>query len=167
MADKGDIGPVKGISVAGSLPRHIADRQAESARNALKGHGIDDASVESVTVNTASPGTCITLWAEYEDTVLGSDSIGEIGKPAEKVGKECADGLIKSIESGAVLDGWMSDQMLVFLALADGISKVKIQEFTDHVRSNIMIIESMLKARFEVKERENTVSVNGIGYCKA
>lgn len=164
LADRGKVKSVRGISVAGSLPKHIADRQAGTAERILNDHGIDDVQIESIAVKTASPGTCITLWAECENTVLGYDSIGEIGKPAEKVGEECASSLLKSIGSEAALDKWMSDQVLPFLALAKGRSEVRVEEFTDHVKSNIRIIENVLNVKFEIDEKSKIISVDGIGF---
>jgi len=166
LLDKKTLKSVRGISISGSLPQHIADRQASSAKKTLNEHGISDVNIKSIVTRTASPGTCITLWAEYENTILGSDNVGERGKPAEKIGEECARSLIKSIESGSALDKWMSDQILIFLALAHGKSKVKIEEFTNHVTSNIAIIESMLDVKFETDEKNNLVSINGAGYKK-
>lgn len=164
LIDKGKIKSVEGISVAGSLPKNVADRQAESAKKILNEYGIENVKIDSFVTKSISPGTCIAIWAKYENTIIGSDNIGEKGKPAEKVGEECAKSLIKSIESNATLDKWMSDQILVFIALADGKSKVKVEEFTDHVKSNIKVIEAMLNVKFELDEENKMISVEGIGY---
>ncbi len=164
LLERGRLKYVKGLSVAGSLPMHVAERQAKSAKDTLKNYGVSEIEIQSVATATASPGTCLTVWAYYENTIIGSDIIGKKGVPAERVGKECADGLIDSVESGAALDKWMSDQMLVFMALASGKSAVKTERFTDHVKSNIMIIERMLDVKFESDEVSKTIEVEGCGF---
>ncbi|MEK6909460.1 MAG: RNA 3'-terminal phosphate cyclase, partial [Candidatus Aenigmatarchaeota archaeon] len=115
ILERGDIKSIRGISVVGSLPEDISERQGNAAKKTLVERGYPDAQVEKRVADTASPGTSITLWAECENSVLGSDTIGKLGKPAEKVGEECAQELIKSLESGAALDKWMSDQIIPFL----------------------------------------------------
>ncbi|MEM5797712.1 MAG: RNA 3'-terminal phosphate cyclase [Candidatus Aenigmatarchaeota archaeon] len=157
MLERGEINSIKGISVVGSLPEDIAKREANSAKKTLVEHGYPDAQIEKKVVNTASQGTSITLWAECENSVLGADTLGERGKPAEKVGKECADELIKSLNSRAALDKWMSDQIILFLALAKGKSEVMVEEITDHCRSNILVTEKILDIRFDIDENNKII----------
>ena len=155
---------IGGISIAGSLPMHVAKRQAKAAEELLQQHGFPEVNIKSKVVKTYSPGTSITLWAECENTVLGADNIGKRGVPAEKVGEKAASDLINSIESGAALDRYMSDQLLIFLALAEGKSKISVEEFTQHVETNIKVIEKILGIKFEVDREEKRIEVDGIGF---
>jgi len=100
--------------------------------------------------------------AEYENCVLGKDGLGERGKRAEDVGKEVGVELKKSIDSNACLDKFMADQILVFAALANGISEFTIEEFTEHVETNILTCEKILNVNFE--RMDNKVRVKGIGF---
>jgi RNA 3'-phosphate cyclase len=167
LTESGMVKSVKGASVAGSLPTHVVDRQTDSAKRVLKDHGLSEVEISSQSVNTISPGTSITLWAECENTVLGSDAIGEKGLPAEKVGEDAALRLIKSIESRSCLDKHMSDQILVFLALATGKSQVTLEEFTGHVRTSIRVIEQILAVKFETESEKRLLCVDGIGFSKS
>jgi RNA 3'-terminal phosphate cyclase len=94
--------------------------------------------------------------------VLGNDNIGKKGVRAEIIGEECAKGLIKSIESNAALDKFMSDQIIPFLALAYGESEVSIEEFTEHVNTNMIVCEKLLGVKFEKENKK--IKVNGIGF---
>lgn len=161
LTNPGKVKSIRGISVVGSLPKHIADRQADSAKKFFVGCGFENVEIESRVVETFSPGTSITLWAECENTVLGSDNIGKRGIPAEKVAESACRELIDSIESKAALDKHMADQILPFLALAESESRVTVEKVTEHCKTNISIIEKILPVKFEVKERE--ISVKGIG----
>jgi RNA 3'-phosphate cyclase len=162
LTERGKVKCIKGISVAGSLPKNVVERQANAAIKILKEYGFNDIHVSSQIVNTFSPGTSITLWAECENTVLGNDNIGKKGVRAEVIGEECAKGLIKSIESNAALDKFMSDQIIPFLALADGKSEVSVEEFTEHVNTNMLVCEKLLGVKFEKEDRK--IKVDGIGF---
>jgi RNA 3'-terminal phosphate cyclase len=100
--------------------------------------------------------------AEYENCILGKDGLGEKGKRAEEIGREVGIELKKSIESDACLDKFMADQILIFAALAKGTSEFTIEEFTDHVNTNMITCERLLNVRF-MKEG-NKVKVDGIGF---
>lgn len=99
------------------------------------------------------PGSQITIVAEFENTVIGTDNLGRLGKRAEDVGKEAAIELLKEERSGACLDKHMADQILIYMALAEGKSEVTVSEITNHLKTNVWVIENFLKGKFEIKER--------------
>jgi len=165
LLERGKVKCIRGISVVGSLPKHILERQTNSAIKFLKDYGFDNVDISSQLVSTFSPGTSITLWAECENSVIGADNIGKKGVKAEKIGEECAKELIVSLESKAALDKYMADQILVFLALAEGESHVSVEKITEHCITNIKVIEQMLGIKFNVEENfPPRVSVKGIGF---
>ncbi|MBI1978857.1 MAG: RNA 3'-terminal phosphate cyclase [Candidatus Aenigmarchaeota archaeon] len=128
LLERGEIKSINGVSVVGSLPEGIAERQSNSAKKTLIKNNFPGAQIEKKIENTASPGTSITLWADCGNSVIGSDAIGKLGKPAERIGEECAIELVNSLKSAAALDKWMSDQIIPFLALAKGRSEVKVED---------------------------------------
>ncbi len=161
--ERGEIKRIIIDSVCGSLPERIAERQAESALKILKQHYPDvEVIINSKKVDSLSPGTSITCVAICENSILGGDCLGERGLRAEIVGNKAAESLIKSLESNAALDKHMADQILPFLALAEGESKISIEEFTDHVQTNIKVIEKILGVKF--RKGKNRISVDGINF---
>jgi len=58
----------------------------------------------------------------------------------------------------------MSDQIIPFIALAKGRSEITVEDFTDHVRTNILVTEKILGVEFEVDEKGRKIAVEGIGY---
>ncbi len=166
LTNPGRIKAVHGLSIAGSLPAHIAERQAAAAEQFFAERKID-AAVEPHAVRTLSPGTCITLWAECENSVLGADALGELGVRAELVGQRAAESLWKSIKSQAALDRFMADQIVPFMALAEGRSEVKVEKLTEHCLTNIAVTEKLLGedgVKFEVDRERKRIIVEGIGY---
>jgi RNA 3'-phosphate cyclase len=163
-------GQLKGIhveSVCGNLQAEIAKRQAESAVSMLKyrfPNGNISASFKRV--DSESAGTSVTCHALFENTVLGGSALGGRGITSESVGISAAEDLLHSMMTGACLDRYMSDQILIFMALAKGESEVRVREITGHCITNIRTIERMLPVKFKVQgepRKEGIISVKGIG----
>ena len=109
-------------------------------------------------VQSLSTGSAIQATAEYENCRLGASSLGERGKRAEKVGVACGRDLKWLMSGGACLDDHMADQVLPYLALAGGESKVRVAGITDHCRTNVWVIEQFLPARFELDEERGLIT---------
>src|SRR5581483_6445573 len=76
-------------SVCSKLPKHVADRQISSALAALEKSGIRCRMCTSSLETSLSPGSSILVYSASEfGPLFGGDCIGELGKPAEAVGKE-------------------------------------------------------------------------------
>lgn len=160
LTECGDVKSIRGISIAGKLPEHVAERQAKAAEEYLKQKGFD-VKIERQTVQTMSAGTSITLWAECEHTILGANNIGKLKVPAETIGKRAAKELMESIKSNSALDKYMADQIIPFIALAEGTSKITVEKITEHCKTNIRVVEKLLPVKFETYG--NTISVGGVG----
>jgi RNA 3'-terminal phosphate cyclase len=52
----------------------------------------------------------------------------------------------------------------MFCALAEGISEYKFSSLTDHIQSNVWLVEEFLGAKVELKEKE--IRIKGIGFSK-
>jgi RNA 3'-terminal phosphate cyclase len=100
---------------------------------------------------TQSPGSQICLIAEFENTIIGADNLGKLGKRAEDVGKEAALELLKEEKSGACLDKHTGDQILPYLALVNKKSYLTASEITNHCRTNIWVIKKFIEGKFEIK----------------
>lgn len=160
--ERGELIGLESFSIASKdlEKKNVAERQIEGLESVV-GKTLRNLKY----VDTLNPGTSLLAVAKCEKCILGSDGLGEIGKKAEDVGKEVGYGLKKSMESQACLDKFMSDQILIFAALADGISKFRIEEFTDHVETNIAVCEKLLGVKFE---REGKIlKVNGVGFSSS
>ncbi len=89
----GSLKSIKGVSVCTFLAdRQVAERQAKGAQNILSQNGYKaDIQIVNDQSNPIQKGSSIVLWAEtYTGVIVGADSIGELRKMAEDVGKEAA-----------------------------------------------------------------------------
>jgi len=100
---------------------------------------------------TQCPGSQICLIAEFENTIIGTDNLGKLGKRAEDVGKEAALELLKEQKSGACLDKHLADQILSYVALTLKESKFTVSEITNHCKTNIWVIGKFIEGKFEIK----------------
>jgi RNA 3'-terminal phosphate cyclase (ATP) len=89
-------------------------------------------------VETASPGSAVTVALDYEETTAGFDALGEQGKSADEVGVEAAEAALAFHKGTGAVDRHTADQLVVFLALAGG--RVAIPEATDHVRTGVDLV---------------------------
>ncbi|MCD6564030.1 MAG: RNA 3'-terminal phosphate cyclase [Thermoproteales archaeon] len=160
---------IGGISYVGNLPVHIAERQAKSAERILKKYGYIKY-LKKIEIDTSTPaidkGTCIVLWALTDNSVIGGDSIGERGKPAEKVGEEAAMALVDILEAGVAIDPHALDNLIIYMSLADGLSRVIANDLTSHARTAIDICSRITGAEFRVNKKGKFVEIiaRGIGY---
>lgn len=171
LVKPGRVVTIRGISHAVRLPAPIATRQAHAAkRELLKADYTAEVKTESYERGRdphLGPGTGITLWAETENgAIIGSSSLGKRGKPAEQVGREAAHGLIKQLRTGRAVDRWLTDQLVPYLALADGTSEITSAELTSHALTNFELVERILGVKFEIEGElggPGRVRVRGLG----
>lgn len=162
---RGKLLGVKITSAVSNLPESIAQRQLKKARERL-GDVVPLLHSEDSIVTVPSPGrgTYIFILAEYEFVRVGFSALGALGKKAEDVGYEAAQEFIRYLKGKGALEPHLSDQMVLFMALADGESTVTATEVTGHLNANIYVIESFLPVKFVVQGVPGTagsVSVKG------
>ncbi len=159
LEELGEVKSISGRSHCAKLPGHIAKRQAESAEKYLENSGykanIGIESYEKSEDPHIGPGTGITLWTKTENgAILGTSSLGKKGKSAEVVGEEAAKSLIKQIKTGCSFDLYLTDQIIPYMALAEGKSVITGSEITSHTLTNVKIAEEILRVDFDVKDKK-------------
>jgi RNA 3'-phosphate cyclase len=160
LLDRGEILIIRGRSHASEAlrTRGVAERQREGAMAILKKSG-SPVKIEVEYRPTKSPGSGIDLWALARHTVLGANALGARGKPAEEVGAEAATALLRQMESGAALDEWMGDQILPFLAAAGGESAITVPLITDHLKTNLWVIDQFLPIETDIRKEKTRAIV--------
>lgn len=138
-----------GISHATNLPAHVAERQAKAAKERLEDLYSAPAEIETEVSRSLGPGSGIVVWAETDSLRLGGDALGKRGKPAEAVGREAADELIEALTLRKATDKFLGDQLIPFLAFAGG--EIGVTEITNHLVTNVWVVEQFLGKTFEVE----------------
>ena len=149
----GDVIRIKGISHSVRLPTRVAERQASAATRAIEQGGLPPAEISVEASGNGShvgPGSGIVLCAETSSGgLLGSDSLGERGRPAETVGEDAARELVEEMSSGAFLDRHMGDMIVPYVALAEGVSDLSVSQVTLHTLTNVQVAEQVAGVSFD------------------
>jgi RNA 3'-phosphate cyclase len=152
-----DFDAVKGISHCVRLPAHVANRQANAAQQVLEEKGIEPVSIRIETYPKGNdphlgPGSGILLWAESKEGVrLGADSLGKKGLPAEKVGANAGNQLLRELSTNMAIDSHLCDMLVPYLAIATGESKIGISTITSHLRTNIWAVKRILNVNVSLE----------------
>ncbi len=149
------------VSRCARLPRHVAQRQLESASRFLEKSGVRVLSKEFFEEQSDSPGSSILAYHLDRGAFLGSDGIGARGKPAEEVGGETAERFVSTAKSGACLDSNLADMVLPLLSLAPGESKATVAAVTSHLSSGLQLATQFTGCRWSVErgQRNSVVTV--------
>jgi len=166
----GPVSKIYGISHATALPRHVAERQEAAARKCLEDAKLPSPSIDLEVIDDRrklGPGSGIVLFAETQNGgILGSDALGERGRPAEEVGSSAGQILVEEVHSGAYLDRHMGDIIVPYLVLADGLSEVSVSRVTQHTRTNVKVAEWFTGRGFDIEgemDLTGKLRVEGIG----
>ncbi|MBN1377225.1 RNA 3'-terminal phosphate cyclase [Candidatus Woesearchaeota archaeon] len=161
--EKGSLKKIKIISHAHKDLKNsnVAERQLKSCKKMLNSffyHENINPEIETTTdyQNTQSIGSGISVIGIYENTRIGSDSLGEKGKKSEIIGKEAAERLILEIQKDAVVDKFTADQLIPFMALTKK-AKIKTSQITDHILSNIYTAEKFMDIKFSIELKNNII----------
>jgi len=146
---------LKGVSVCTFLAdRKVAERQAKAANDFLKTRRYKaDIQVVNDFSNPLQKGSSVTLWAETSTGVLlGGDAIGELRKPSEVVGREAAENLLREVEAKATVDSHLADMLVPYMALAEDESRFFTRLITEHLETNIWLVQELLDVTFETSK---------------
>jgi RNA 3'-phosphate cyclase len=154
----GRLEEIKGFSVCTFLAdRQVAERQAKAANDYLSKQGymlqiqiINDQS------NPIQKGSSIVLWAQTDTGVIvGADAIGELHKMAEVVGKEAAQKLLSELLVKPTVDVFLADMLIPYLALTQGRSTFLVRTLSEHIESNVWLMEKILNVKFTIHRDSN------------
>jgi RNA 3'-terminal phosphate cyclase (ATP) len=159
---------IKLFSHCASLPRKVAENQASSARHALKQLNLEFEETIECRENASTIGSGITLLAfTSTGAVLSGSALGKKGLPAEQVGREAAEKLLKQLAPKKACDSHLADQLIQFMALAKGKSEIQATSLTRHCQTNIAVTEKFLPVKFEVQGslgKPASISVEGASF---
>jgi RNA 3'-terminal phosphate cyclase (ATP) len=162
------ISSICGVAICSHLSESkVSERMARECERLLKRSGYS-AKIEVVYDDAAThPGAALAIWVEGTGCYLGSDMAGKKGRRAENIGRQVASNLIEDINSGATVDRFLGDQVVLYAALAEGVTEYLIPHMTDHIEANLWLVEQVLgKFGAQAEVTGNRVRVKGIGYLR-
>jgi RNA 3'-phosphate cyclase len=144
---------IAGFSIVAGLPAHIAARQARQAHNRLAQEGLEVSLREESW--PGGPGSVLVLILNTSPVPTLFFSLGERGKPAERVADEAVDQVLAYLATGpAGVDEHSADQILLPLALAHGTSHFPTSGISTHLMTNADVIHKFVDRRITWKGRQ-------------
>ena len=147
---------IRGLSAVSNLNIEIAERQKRRAAQRLQAD-FNNVHIKIEQLPSRFKGTMLLLLAEFQsetsDDVYAQCcyySLGKLGKPAETVADEAVDAFLDFLNSGADIDQYLADQLLLPLAFASGPSAFRTSQITPHLLTNAEIIRAFLPVEIAI-----------------
>ncbi len=154
LAEKGKLEQIHAFAVSSqSLRENEVAQRLLNGFNEILNNNVE---MHKQYVASLDPGCFISGIAKYEKTIIGHTTLGRLGVKAEDIGKECANNLLSEINSNCTVDSFTADQLLIYMALAKK-GKLISSKITEHIKSNIEIIEKFLDVKFKIEGNEISI----------
>ena len=164
MPERGNVSEIRGISLASHLENEkVSARMADECLRLLAKEGYA-ANMETLDDRAAAQkGAALALWAMTDrGCLLGADRAGAPGRRSESIAQFVVHSLLEDLATQATTDRHLADQLILFAALAKGQTRYRIPRMTDHILSNLWLVEKILGVKTEWKE--NILTLEGIGF---
>jgi len=160
---QGTVKAVRGVALASQLKeQQVAPRMAQTAGELIRRRGFTQEIEIQEDSSAVQRGAGLMILAETDQgCVLGADQAGKIGRKAESIAHFVVNQLFEDLDTGATVDRHVADQLILFAALAQGTSQYRVPMITDHVESNLWLVEKILGARSHFEG--SILHVEGVG----
>ncbi len=163
---RGPVRRISGVALCSHLQeRRVSERMAARCAQVLERHGhrVDFEHLYDTTAVQA--GAALAVFAETADGCLfGSDRAGAPRRTSEAIGEYVARSLLEDLDSGASVDRYLADQLVVYGVLADGVSHYSVPTLTEHLETNLWLAKTVLGADAQVSD--HSIRIEGVGFSR-
>ena len=165
LTEQGEILSIKGIALSSHLKaKRVSQRMAAECQKVLSSYG-NKAEIEKIEDKSSlQEGAALAIYAGTSlGNRIGSDRAGRPGRSSESIGRYVAERFIEDVRTGAAVDRYVADQLIIYAGLADGVTRYSVPHITEHVETNLWLVEEFLGARTEING--NLLEIAGIGFA--
>jgi len=151
LMDRGELVNRKAVARLGNLPREIGERELKVIQQKSKWLSYElfiDSS------NCIGNGNALILHLSYKNIYTVFDQIGVKNKSAEKVALSACSDMASYMNSGAVVEEYLADQLILPMALGEG-GRFTTTKPSDHLLTNISVIKQLLNISITVNKLTN------------
>lgn len=131
------------------LPSHIAQRQ----RTLLLESGLNIQNIEHIEVTDSDgPGNCVMIRLCNGGRTTVFTAFGMRGKPSQEVVDEVVKLARDFLASGAAVDRFLADQLLIYMAVSKA-GCYTTNELSTHLSTNMEVIKKFLPIDFDVEQQ--------------
>ncbi len=138
------------------LPPHIAQRQ----QKLLLKSKLNIRNVEHIEVaDSDGPGNCVMIRISGNDRTTVFTAFGMRRKPSQEVVSEVVNLAKDFLASGAAIDRFLADQLLIYMAMAEAGSYTT-NELSSHLQTNMEVIKKFLPVNFSVEQQKQAYRIS-------
>jgi len=165
LIEQGKITSINGIALSSHLEeKKVSQRMAQECRKILSSQGYKVEIKEIYDESSLQEGAALAIYADTSSgSVIGSDRAGRPGRRSESIGRYVAQNFMEDVNTGATVDRYIADQLIIYAGLAEGTTRYSIPRITEHVETNLWLIEEFLGARTKISDNL-IIEIEGIGF---
>lgn len=149
LCERGEAISQQASALTAGLAPTVAERELSQVAKRLS---LPPAALQHVTLDPArGPGNVLLLEYAFEHVTEVFSAFGQVSLRAEKVADAAINQAADWLRSGAAVAEHLADQLLLPMALAGGGS-FTTPRMTEHLHSNIAVIELFLPVRIDCRE---------------
>ncbi|TPW12346.1 MAG: RNA 3'-terminal phosphate cyclase [Halothiobacillaceae bacterium] len=148
LIDAGALIKKSAVITSANIPSHIEKREMDEIAS-LCGWAQDD--IEVKRVNAMGSGNIVSLRLHHQHYTEVVEQVGKIGLSAERVVRNAVDQLRRYQASRAVVGEHLADQLMLYMALAEGGCMTALKP-TRHTKTNRDVIHLFTERRFKFTE---------------
>eukprot|EP00729_Bicosta_minor_P014169 gene14169-1491_t len=158
LTDRGHVTHVKIRAFhAGKVPQKVATTMAETAEAMISAEFTAAKAKVAIEVEVISEASaigngCGLLLVATTTTgcIFGGSALGKPKVKANVTGEKAAKELLSALQHGGCVDEWLQDQLIIFMALAEGTSEIKTGSLTLHTKTAITFATELCGASFDI-----------------
>mmetsp|Transcript_618 Transcript_618/g.2180 ORF Transcript_618/g.2180 Transcript_618/m.2180 type:complete len:407 (-) Transcript_618:52-1272(-) len=173
LLDQGTVTHIRIRAFVSQLPVRIAENMSSAAERTIR-EALDheDGGIAFAIENVQEEmsfgfGSGIIIIATTSTgCILAGSGLGGPKQRDEEVGKAAANELLQDIWSGGCVDQYLQDQLIIFMALADGVSRIRAGPLTLHTTTGIHMTSMFTGAEFKTTTDGGTtvIECKGVGF---
>jgi len=158
-------GPVVSVELRGfrssNVPSKVVQNLANSARMRLKQElpgnvRFEEILDENAPVRVGGGAGLLIIARCASGCVLSASARPRRGASPSSFGTVAAEELLKILATGSCVDEYLQDQLIVFMALAQGVSVLVCSEPTLHTRTAIWMAQHLTGAKFTISKLDES-----------
>jgi RNA 3'-terminal phosphate cyclase (ATP) len=163
LAEQGSITGVCGIAFSSNLEeRGVSERMAAVCEKRLGQAGLAAKIARVYDKSASHAGASLAVWGKSStDCLLGADRAGALRRSSESIGRFVAQAFLDDLATGATVDRHLSDQLVLFAALAEGASSYLVPRPSEHLESNLWLAELFGAT---VRHSGRNVTIEGLAF---
>jgi RNA 3'-terminal phosphate cyclase (ATP) len=164
LIEQGEILSIKGVALASRLrEKRVSQRMAAECRKVLSSYGYRAEIEEIEDDSSLQEGAALAIYAGTSlGGRIGSDRAGRRGRSSESIGRCVAERFVEDVKTDAAVDRYIADQLIIYAGLAEGVTSYSVPRITEHVETNLWLIEEFLGAKTTING--NVLEIEGTGF---